>query len=129
MFSLDNFKPKFDNPPRRDVVLLPVNGFVVIAFRPDNPGNWLLHCHIAEHASFGLGYQILERRGSADHLYPIGGEAQNQIDGVCAAWDKWQSDCKNWYPQDIDTKGKFPACEDPLRYKSQFFTFGQDSGI
>lgn len=28
------------NPPRRDVVLLPADGFVVIAFKVDNPGSW-----------------------------------------------------------------------------------------
>lgn len=27
-----------DNPPRRDSVLLPAGGFVVIAFKADNPG-------------------------------------------------------------------------------------------
>ena len=32
----------FDNPPRRDVVLLPRNGYIVIAFKTDNPG--LLRC-------------------------------------------------------------------------------------
>jgi Multicopper oxidase len=27
------------NPPRRDVVLLPANGYVIIAFKADNPGS------------------------------------------------------------------------------------------
>lgn len=39
------------NPPRRDVVLLPKGGFVVIAFKTDNIGTWLVHCHI------GMGLQ------------------------------------------------------------------------
>lgn len=29
---------KCDNPPRRDVVLLPATGYVIIAFKADNPG-------------------------------------------------------------------------------------------
>lgn len=37
----------FINPPRRDVVLLPAGGYIAIAFKPDNPGAWLVHCHIA----------------------------------------------------------------------------------
>lgn len=46
------FDPKkdvlnLDNPTRRDVALLPVNGFLLIAFQTDNPGTWLMHCHIA----------------------------------------------------------------------------------
>lgn len=44
----------FINPPRRDVVLLPGGGFIAIAFKPDNPGAWLMHCHIAWHASAGM---------------------------------------------------------------------------
>jgi FtsP/CotA-like multicopper oxidase with cupredoxin domain len=59
-----------DNPPRRDVVLLPNGGFVVIAFKADNPGSWLMHCHIARHASEGLALQILERQRDADKLFP-----------------------------------------------------------
>ena len=38
----------FNNPPRRDVALLPQGGYLAIAFKPDNPGVWLLHCHIGE---------------------------------------------------------------------------------
>lgn len=38
----------FNNPPRRDVALLPIKGYLAIAFRPDNPGVWLLHCHIGK---------------------------------------------------------------------------------
>lgn len=52
---------RYDNPPRRDVAMLPRGGFLAIAFKPDNPGAWLLHCHIAWHASSGLALQILIR--------------------------------------------------------------------
>ncbi|OCL11693.1 laccase-like multicopper oxidase [Glonium stellatum] len=60
-YSPDKLHLKYDNPPRRDVVLLPQNGLVVIAFKTDNPGSWLMHCHIAYHATYGLALQILER--------------------------------------------------------------------
>lgn len=43
----------FENPPRRDVVLLPETGYIAIAMRADNPGAWLIHCHIAWHSSGG----------------------------------------------------------------------------
>lgn len=48
------------NPPRRDVASLPGNGYLAIAFKKDNPGSWLLHCHIAWHASQGLAMQFVE---------------------------------------------------------------------
>ncbi|CAM1509014.1 Fc.00g027530.m01.CDS01 [Cosmosporella sp. VM-42] len=79
-----------DNPPRRDVVLLPTGGFVVIAFKADNPGSWLMHCHIARHASEGLALQILERQGDADKLFPPNSDNMVEARRVCASWKKWQ---------------------------------------
>lgn len=40
---------KFDNPPRRDVAMLPGQGWLVIGFVTDNPGAWLMHCHIVSY--------------------------------------------------------------------------------
>ena len=51
----------FASPPRRDSVMLAGQGYTVIGFVTDNPGAWLLHCHIAWHASGGLSLQFLER--------------------------------------------------------------------
>ncbi len=45
---------KFNNPARRDVAMLPGGGYLALAFKPDNPGAWLMHCHIAWHASSGI---------------------------------------------------------------------------
>lgn len=39
------------NPPRRDTALMPAAGFIVLAFETDNPGVWLMHCHIGWHTS------------------------------------------------------------------------------
>ncbi|RYO95793.1 hypothetical protein DL765_011755 [Monosporascus sp. GIB2] len=52
---------RYDNPPRRDTAMLPAGGFLAMAFKPENPGSWLLHCHIVWHASSGLALQILVR--------------------------------------------------------------------
>jgi FtsP/CotA-like multicopper oxidase with cupredoxin domain len=35
-----------NNPPRRDTANMPAAGWLVIAFETDNPGAWLMHCHI-----------------------------------------------------------------------------------
>lgn len=35
------------NTPRRDVAMLYGNGHLVIGFVTDNPGTWLLHCHVS----------------------------------------------------------------------------------
>lgn len=47
--------------PRRDVVTMPASGYVVIAFITDNPGAWLMHCHIGWHTSEGFALQMVER--------------------------------------------------------------------
>lgn len=89
------------NPPRRDVVLLPAGGYIVIAFKADNPGVWLLHCHIAWHASSGLGLQILENtKQLSERLLnktvsnPV---IQAGIVDTCNEWDNWYRDTRNHY--------------------------------
>lgn len=81
------------NPPRRDVVLLPTSGFVIIAFKADNPGSWLMHCHIAEHASIGLALQILERQWDAAAFWPLAtSHAIEMARTLCKNWTDWVSE-------------------------------------
>lgn len=89
------------NPPRRDVALLYSGGYLALGFKLDNPGEvtdlsdsrslliaatgiWLVHCHIAWHASSGLALQILERQ--QDIKTTIGSLAH--VDQVCKGWDQ-----------------------------------------
>ena len=37
-----------------DTVLLAPEDMVEIAFVADNPGNWMLHCHITDHQTAGM---------------------------------------------------------------------------
>ncbi|KAF4983400.1 hypothetical protein FZEAL_1129 [Fusarium zealandicum] len=89
-----------DNPPRRDVVLLPNGGFVVIAFKADNPGTWLMHCHIARHASEGLALQIMERQSDANMLFPQSSPNMIEANHVCDTWKKWQGQQKDFFEGD-----------------------------
>ncbi|KAF2115369.1 multicopper oxidase-domain-containing protein [Lophiotrema nucula] len=103
----NEIKLKFDNPPRRDVVLLPTNGYIVIAFKTDNPGAWLVHCHIADHAGTGLAMQIMERQTDAANIWPSPktSHALNVTKQGCINWNKWWSNCTNWWP------GEGKGCE------------------
>lgn len=38
----------------RDTVLVPANGTVKIQFDTDNPGNWMIHCHVLYHSEGGM---------------------------------------------------------------------------
>ena len=42
------------NPVLRDTELMMPDETIEIAFIADNPGKWLLHCHMLEHAAGGM---------------------------------------------------------------------------
>ncbi|XP_066917252.1 uncharacterized protein [Clytia hemisphaerica] len=44
----------FDQPPVKDTVIVPSSGYVVVRFRSDNPGFWLMHCHTMFHITEGM---------------------------------------------------------------------------
>lgn len=50
--------PKY--PARRDVIVLPPQGSLVLRFIADNPGVWFFHCHIDWHLSQGLASVFIE---------------------------------------------------------------------
>lgn len=41
-------------PPKKDTVLVHSNGYTIIRFFTNNPGYWLLHCHIGTHLETGM---------------------------------------------------------------------------
>jgi len=88
-FDYSKLQLNLFNPPRRDVVLMPTKGFIVIAFKADNPGSWLLHCHIAEHASKGLALQILERQQEALAIWGPGSQVFEDTTELCNSWKAW----------------------------------------
>ncbi|KAF2996178.1 hypothetical protein G7054_g1114 [Neopestalotiopsis clavispora] len=79
------------NPPRRDVAVLPAKGYLAIAFQLDNPGAWIVHCHIAWHASEGLAMQFVESPGAILTSGAIGGWDTIQDNGAdtCTNWNSY----------------------------------------
>ncbi|XP_069141122.1 uncharacterized protein [Argopecten irradians] len=45
---------ELSNPPRKDTLIVPSGGYAVIRIKADNPGIWLMHCHIELHANDGM---------------------------------------------------------------------------
>ncbi|KAK3349185.1 laccase [Lasiosphaeria hispida] len=82
--AADRSTLRFTNPTRRDTTMLPGNGWLVVAFRTDNPGAWLFHCHIAWHVSQGLSIQFLERVQDIPRTVPL-----NSIRPNCDAWETY----------------------------------------
>ncbi|XP_028416892.1 laccase-2-like [Dendronephthya gigantea] len=45
---------------RKDVIIVPAGGYVVLEFLADNPGYWFMHCHIDQHLNRGMALAIGE---------------------------------------------------------------------
>lgn len=56
--SLDHWQR--EKPLRKDTVSVPRRGHVVLSFVADNPGMWMLHCHMLVHLGTGMatGFQV-----------------------------------------------------------------------
>lgn len=76
-----------DNPPRRDVAMLPASGYLVLAFETDNPGAWLMHCHIGWHTSEGFALQWIVRESEIADLLDY-----DELNSTCTAWKSYTSD-------------------------------------
>ncbi|XXG39819.1 hypothetical protein AAC387_Pa01g0682 [Persea americana] len=59
----DTGKFNLVDPPLRNTVAVPVNGWAVIRFVADNPGVWLMHCHLDVHITWGLAMAFLVENG------------------------------------------------------------------
>ncbi|ETS77074.1 hypothetical protein PFICI_10948 [Pestalotiopsis fici W106-1] len=77
----------FANPIRRDVAMLPPAGYLVIGFPTDNPGVWLLHCHIGWHTVEGLALQLVERQSEIAAIVDADYLAQS-----CSSWVDFTTD-------------------------------------
>ncbi|ERS96778.1 laccase precursor [Sporothrix schenckii 1099-18] len=93
---------KGDNPVRRDVTMLPPLGWVAIAYKTDNPGTWLFHCHIAWHVSGGLAVTFAER--PTDFKAGVAAADKSALDTQCTNWN-------NYFP----SQDPFPQSDSGLR--------------
>ncbi|KAJ5090225.1 hypothetical protein N7532_008909 [Penicillium argentinense] len=72
------------NLPCRDTAMLPSSGYLVVAFKTDNPGAWLMHCHIGWHTEEGFAIQFLERWKEARELIDY-----ETLHSTCQEWDAY----------------------------------------
>ncbi|RFU81929.1 ferro-o2-oxidoreductase [Trichoderma arundinaceum] len=59
-----------EKPLRKDTISVPRKGHVVLTFVADNPGMWMLHCHMLVHLGTGMatGFQVGVPEDE-EHLY------------------------------------------------------------
>ncbi|GAB4833917.1 hypothetical protein Ancab_032164 [Ancistrocladus abbreviatus] len=60
---VDRKKFNFRNPQTRNTIGVPVGGWAVIRFMANNPGVWLMHCHLEVHLSWGLATAFVVDNG------------------------------------------------------------------
>ncbi len=54
VFEVTDINGKRFQGAMRDTVLVPAHGTVKVIFDADNPGNWMLHCHVLYHEAAGM---------------------------------------------------------------------------
>ena len=79
------------------------NGYTVIAWPADNPGTWLLHCHVGFHATEGMALQVLERNAEIPALVD-----QAVLQDTCDAWNAF-GEVNSYGVQDTALVGRFES--------------------
>ncbi|KAM7192443.1 putative laccase precursor [Rhypophila sp. PSN 637] len=82
--STDGPTLKGNNPTRRDTTMLPAWGWLAVAYRTNNPGAWLFHCHVAWHVSQGFSVQYLEQLSAIPTTMDL-----NTLTANCNNWDAY----------------------------------------
>lgn len=75
------------NPPRRDTAMLPASGYLALAFETNNPGAWLMHCHIGWHTVEGFALQFIEQY---DEIAAI--TNATALKSTCDDWSAFQTE-------------------------------------
>lgn len=94
------------NPLRRDVTAVEAFGWTLIRFVADNPGIWLLHCHMIWHGEAGMAMQFASRLDIMRNWTIPGQSAQ-----LCEAPIKELE--RGSAPKDSTWYGKFGWDDDP----------------
>ncbi|KAM3363329.1 laccase-7-like isoform X2 [Capsicum galapagoense] len=61
--TIDSKKFNLVNPQERNTIAVPVGGWAVVRFRANNPGVWLMHCHLEVHLPWGLATAFVVENG------------------------------------------------------------------
>lgn len=75
----DPAHPNLVDPPARDVVTVRSGSAVAIQFLADNPGRWMLHCHIDPHMVAGMARLVDYRGFTGDPDPSFGGPTPRQM--------------------------------------------------
>lgn len=92
--------PEGQAPMRRDTVMVNSHGWLTFRFRADNPGVWLMHCHMEWHAHSGLMATFVEA--------PLQLQEQLRLSNVSATLDPSKA-CDPGRVRVVSTTGNLAA--------------------
>ncbi|XP_065081288.1 uncharacterized protein LOC135703864 [Ochlerotatus camptorhynchus] len=79
-------RPNGHNPPYKDTISIPNEGFVRTRFRTNNPGFWFVHCHFEWHLGTGMGLVLqvgeMDQMLKAPSDFPRCGDYTTKIRGL-----------------------------------------------
>ena len=67
---------------RKDTITVPFGGYTVIRFTVDNPGWWLLHCHVLNHQLEGMAVIVKELQANTSGIVTC--VTRSDINGILA---------------------------------------------
>ncbi|KAI8711484.1 hypothetical protein NCS52_01412000 [Fusarium sp. LHS14.1] len=70
-----------EDPPYRDTIGLPSQGWIALRYVTDNPGAWMLHCHLQWHAVVGMAVVLVEGEDQLPALVGEYNKTKNEIEG------------------------------------------------
>ncbi|KAG7537012.1 Multicopper oxidase type 3 [Arabidopsis suecica] len=55
------------DPPYKNTMTVPINGWIAIRFQANNPGVWFMHCHLDRHQTWGMNVVFIVKNGRGPH--------------------------------------------------------------
>ncbi|KAK1555791.1 hypothetical protein Q3G72_031340 [Acer saccharum] len=65
-YASDPLSYNLVDPPKVNTIIVPALGWVAIRFVADNPGTWLMHCHLARHLIWGMSTVLIVKNGPSN---------------------------------------------------------------
>ncbi|CAD5182804.1 unnamed protein product [Musa acuminata subsp. malaccensis] len=59
----DPLRYNLQDPPFKNTIGVPINGWVAVRFTANNPGVWFMHCHIERHMIWGMNTVLIVKDG------------------------------------------------------------------
>ncbi|OWF35519.1 L-ascorbate oxidase [Mizuhopecten yessoensis] len=99
---------ELQRPPVKDTIIVPSGGYVVVRIRADNPGLWIMHCHVELHSIYGMAMVINESFANVPKPPPGFPECRSFLPSAVTSGTRHKRSASNVIP-DISRHGERPG--------------------